>query len=292
MSVVVPTRHRDEPLACCLEQLAPGAQTLSADQYEVIVTDDGRLSTAQSLVGQQFGFARWIQGPRNGPAANRNCGAREARGEWLVFTDDDCVPQAQWLKAIADTIRSTPCDVIEGKTVCPDKTGHPFEEAIENLEGGVFWSCNLVIRRSAFEELGGFDEDFLEAGGEDMELAWRIRRRQLRTRFVPEALIVHPARRINWRGFWWRTLLMRWVLLYRLKTGQSPPLDSGKIRVIADLIAARSFDLAQATWHLVSRQRSAGRAACFFLVWKWLSFPLLLPYLTYWELRFRRELRD
>ena len=53
ISVVVPTCHRNDLLARCLEGLAPGAQTLPADQYEVIVTDDGTRSTAEALIGNR-----------------------------------------------------------------------------------------------------------------------------------------------------------------------------------------------------------------------------------------------
>ena len=80
ISVVIPTRHRNDPLAECLARLAPGVQTLAADRYEVIVTDDGSAETSADVVRQRFPWARWAAGPRRGPAANRNNGARQARG--------------------------------------------------------------------------------------------------------------------------------------------------------------------------------------------------------------------
>src|SRR5439155_4504610 len=118
------------------------------------------------------------------PAANRNHGAKHARGEWLAFVDDDCLPDKGWLEAIAEAALKPTSEVIEGKTVIPDKVDNPFRQGVENLSGGNFWSCNLAIRRAAFWQIGAFDEDFLEAGGEDMELAFRIRRNDLRTLFA------------------------------------------------------------------------------------------------------------
>src|SRR5688500_16589114 len=91
-SVVIPTYHRNDLLARCLRQLVPGRQTLDASRYEVIVTDDGRDTTAEAMIRDQFSFVRWVRGPQRGPAANRNNGVKHARGEWVVFTDDDCVP--------------------------------------------------------------------------------------------------------------------------------------------------------------------------------------------------------
>jgi glycosyltransferase involved in cell wall biosynthesis len=101
ISVVIPTRHRNKALAECLQRLAPGVQTLPADGYEVIVTDDGSVTTAEVLVRERFPWARWTAGPRRGPAANRNHGASVARGDCLAFTDDDCLPSPGWLAAFA-----------------------------------------------------------------------------------------------------------------------------------------------------------------------------------------------
>src|SRR6187397_213719 len=114
-SVVIPTCHRNEALALCLERLAPQRQAcmqLAAGPvvagnepmtlpvlgtYEVIITDDGRDSTAEELVGRRFPWAKWTAGPKQGPAANRIHGATLAKGEWIAFTDDDCLPDSGWL---------------------------------------------------------------------------------------------------------------------------------------------------------------------------------------------------
>ena len=57
------------------------------------------------------------------------------------------------------------------KAVYLGRTDHPLEEIVENVTGDLLWSCNLAIRHDLFERLGGFNEDFLEAGGEDVEFA-------------------------------------------------------------------------------------------------------------------------
>ena len=91
ISVIIPTCHRNASLAKCLDCLAPGTQTLPPEQYEVIVTDDGSRSTAQQMVQENYPWVLWIAGPCRGPAANRNNGAEAAQGQWLAFTDDDCL---------------------------------------------------------------------------------------------------------------------------------------------------------------------------------------------------------
>ena len=278
ISVVIPSCNRVETLATCLGKLAPGAQTLSADHYETLVTDDSRDFKIRDMMRERFPWAQWTQGPRCGPAANRNNGAAGAQGEWIAFVDDDCEPDAGWLEALAGATDGV--DVVEGKTVCPGKTDHPLEEQVENLTGENFWSCNLAVRRDVFEKLGRFDKDFLEAGGEDMEFAWRLRREGVRTRFCPAALVNHPPRWIGWRGLWKRTWMIRWIALYRLKTGVQTPLA-------VDMCA----DLLRTTVHLVTRfDRDRWRSRLFLQAWKWLTFPLVLPYLVAWEFHFRRGL--
>ena len=290
-SVIVPTCHRPHFLAVCLERLAPGRQTLAARDYEVVVTDDSRDGATQRMVHEQFPWARWVPGPRRGPAANRNHGASEARGTWLAFVDDDCEPESSWLAALTPAVGENEPEVVEGRTLCPDKEDDPFQEHVENLTGGLYWSCNLALRRETFFRLGGFDEDFAEAGGEDMEFAWRIRQAGLETRFAPAASVLHPPRRISWRKLWWRTLMIRWMLLYWMKTGQAPPLGASPIRVYAQLLRRQVLDLARTTVHLVTRlERRAWRRRLFFQLWKWITFPIVLPYLFLWETRFRRSL--
>src|SRR5262249_13064218 len=77
--------------------------TLPADRYEVIVTDDGA-PTSEQLVAERYAWVSWGPGPRRGPAANRNAGARRSGQEWIAFTDDDCVPDPGWLAAFAAAV--------------------------------------------------------------------------------------------------------------------------------------------------------------------------------------------
>lgn len=278
ISVIIPTCHRDDLLAACLARFASHAQTLTVENYEVIVSDDGSRTTARELVVEKFPWVKWTAGPKRGPAANRNHGASLATGEWLAFVDDDCEPDSGWLKAI--TKKMSDADVVEGKTICPAKRDTPFEEHVENLTGGVLWSCNFAIRRDVFRRLGGFDEDFLEAGGEDMELAWRIRRNGLRVAFAPDAIVFHPPRKLTWPMLWRRaTWQQRWSLLYRIKTGARTPFAIGACA-----------DLLRTTLHLLTRfDRGTWRAQFFRQVMKWATFPLVLPYLAFWNARFRKR---
>ncbi|MGA3169815.1 MAG: glycosyltransferase [Chthoniobacteraceae bacterium] len=279
LSVIIPTCNRPDRLQECL-----GRVLKQSGSYEVIVSDDG-WTGAFRLAG-----VKWVQGPRRGPAANRNCGARHASGDWLVFLDDDCLPEDGWLEAY-EAAMTGDAEILEGQTVCPMEDRLGFYEVIENLDGGAFWSCNLALRREEFEKLGGFDEDFTEACAEDMEFAWRMRQRGSRSAFVEKATVTHPPRALGAAGLLRRTAAHRWILLYRLKTGQASkrPLP----RAVGKLVAREYADSLRMLYHLQragERRRIKGNAL--WALWRWVSLPWFMPYYIWWDLRWRFSGKD
>ncbi|MEP6617717.1 MAG: glycosyltransferase [bacterium] len=196
-SVIVPTRDRHAVLSLCLDRLAPGSQELAQARYEVIVTDDSPTESARELVTTRYPWARWMAGPRRGPAANRNRAAAATTAEYLVFVDDDCVPERELLSGY-DGVERDGIDVYEGRITCKDGIASPRQTAPLNLEGGALWSCNFAIRRSAFKAVGGFDERFPIAHMEDVDLRERLRTAGFHVQFVPGASVDHPPRRLPW----------------------------------------------------------------------------------------------
>jgi GT2 family glycosyltransferase len=201
-SVIIPTCHRDDALALCLDRLAPGKQTLPAEDYEVIVTDDGSRSTAEAMLRAKYPWAKWVAGPRKGPAANRNNGAKHARGEWLAFTDDDCVPDLHWLASFAKAAAANPAVRVLDGLVYADRPKQSLGETSPTKDtGGQLWSCNFAMRRELFTAMGGFDERFPYAAMEDCDLALRLKKAGETTVFVREASVCHPWRpKVGWAG--------------------------------------------------------------------------------------------
>lgn len=208
LSVIIPTRHRNEDLDRCLRALIRNHQALEVGSaahssqvtgqldfdYEIIVTDDGRTSTAETMLRAAFPFVTWIPGPGRGPAANRNHGAKKARGKWLLFLDDDCIPDPGWTRAYSLACASTNCSVLEGRTICVGQKSRADQVCPINQTGGFLWSCNFAIRRDLFFQVGAFDESYPSAIMEDLDLAVRLRKSGHCIQFVPEALIAHPWR--------------------------------------------------------------------------------------------------
>jgi GT2 family glycosyltransferase len=193
-SVIIPTCHRNDSLSICLDCLAPGNQTLEAENYEVIVSDDGSAPTARELIEKHYPWAKWIEGPKRGPAANRNHGARQARGEWLVFTDDDCMPGNGFLAAYRQLAINNKVEVLEGRTQPSGIRSRVDMECPENLTGGYLWSCNMAVKKILFLNMGGFDTGFPGPAMEDVEFRTRLVKAGQRFEFVPDALVLHPWR--------------------------------------------------------------------------------------------------
>jgi GT2 family glycosyltransferase len=269
ISVIIPTCDRVGPLKECLWRIK------GAD--EILVTDDSQTAKTREMIQCECKNIIWVQGPQKGPAANRNSGARASSGDWFVFVDDDCLPSENWLREIRDAI--TGCDVVEGKTVCPNKTNHPFEDVVENLTGDSLWSCNLAVSRSLFERLGGFDEHFLIAGGEDLEFGRRLRMSRCKIHFASGAVVYHPVRRLSFLDLVNKIFQMHWHILYRLK------IDSSRSATFYEII-----DLLRNTVReILSPPLTRNIQEMARLALEWVFLPAWILYLFVWERRFRKK---
>ena len=275
ISVIVPTCHRNDLLAHCLDCLAPGVQTLPPGQYEVIVTDDGTRSTAEQLVKTEYPWAQWVAGPQKGPAANRNNGARFAEGQWLAFTDDDCLPTPAWLEHYAQASDAGTARVLEGKTTCEAGFASPLYEAPINLEGGLLWSCNFAVRADLFQEMGGLDESFAFYM-EDIDFRERLRERGERVQFVSRAAVDHPPRRQASgykKGRAYEARVQHWH-----KKPQKTPLFISHLQHVK-----------HGLWHIRQFRRSKDTAAA--LVSLLIETVYIAAHLPFWEQKYHRRYR-
>lgn len=165
---------------------------------EVIVVDDG--STDGTAEAAERAGARVVRRENGGPAAARNRGWREAKGDLIFFTDADCVPRPDWVARLLPAVREESVGAAGGSyaAVNPD----PFlaacvqeEIVLRHLrlprEVRFLGSFNLAVPRRVLEETGGFDEKYRRASGEDNDLSYRIRKGGYRLLFEREALVAH-----------------------------------------------------------------------------------------------------
>ena len=107
-SVLIPTHNRPRLLRACVESVL--AQTFPPERFEIIVVDDGSRIPAARVLRDYLdtGRVRVLRQPQQGWARARQLGAREARGEILVFLDDDCRAPEHWLEAYARVYAAHP----------------------------------------------------------------------------------------------------------------------------------------------------------------------------------------
>lgn len=178
----------------CLDKISYGIQAVG--DYEVIVTDDSKENVARLLVEENYNWVKWVEGTKKGPAANRNNGAKNAKGDWLIFIDDDCEPSPGLIQAYLNSIKENPSiKVFEGAIHADRKRLRFDEESPVNVNGGYLFSCNFAIEKNYFTRLKGFDENFPFPAMEDTELAYRIKQDNTSFLFLKHALVVHPWRR-------------------------------------------------------------------------------------------------
>ncbi|MCH8553534.1 MAG: glycosyltransferase [Schleiferiaceae bacterium] len=197
VSVVIATYNRQALLKKCLSALA--CQTISAKDFEVIVVNDG----GTTLQINDFQLPITIQiinlSKNGGPGRARNKGAFAAQGRVLAFTDDDCQPDQNWLKTILNESKK---GYILGGAVQNALINNLCAEASQQLinflytynEGSsnaFFTSNNLALYATDFRALGGFDETFTSAAGEDREFGVRANRSGLTHRFCDKILVNH-----------------------------------------------------------------------------------------------------
>ncbi len=205
ISVVIPTFKRPQLLVKCLTALK--GQSFLPENYEVIIVTDGPDEITKNnveLFAKQHSLINLICDNlevKAGPAAARNKGAGLARGELIVFTDDDCVPQAHWLQSYWNAFCKAQKNEIafSGRTVVPH-AGKPtdYEKNIANLETAEFITANCACTKLALKKVNGFDEDFKIAWREDSELQFKLIRAFVPIIKVNDALVVHPVRDANW----------------------------------------------------------------------------------------------
>lgn len=191
ITVVIPTIGRPT-LRATLAALGPAVP--------VIVVDD-RPEPAGRVTPEPW--VRVVPSGGRGPAAARNAGWRAAATPWVVFLDDDVVPEPGWREALLADLADLPGDVAgsQGRIVVPLPSGRRPTDAERNTAGlaGACWiTADMAYRRAALESAGGFDERFPRAYREDADLALRMMGAGYRL-VRGGRVTVHPVRD---EGFW------------------------------------------------------------------------------------------
>src|SRR4051812_371047 len=235
-SVLIPTRDRVGYLAVALASIAPQARAAGA---EVVVVQDGPADPRLQVLATRHGARLLVHGDRRGPNAARNTAIAAARGDLLVFVDDDVEAWPAWLEALLGAAGALPAHEAFGGPIRPRIEGLDLhwcgreDLPVTTLDHGAgdrditfAWSANLAIRRAALERIGPFDPD-IEIYGDEEDWLRRLAAAGGRVRYVAAAGVDHrrAGDDATWRGLsrgaWFRGRNSRRADMRR---GAAPPL--------------------------------------------------------------------
>lgn len=215
VSVIVPVFEApDEHVRSCLWALL--SQDYPSDEYEIIVIDDGSKTRKISEQVHRLFSAKadrliCVSIPHSGTAVARNAGLEIATGDFVAFTDIDCIPSRDWLRRFVEGLQDTGLDAAGGKTIS-HRTATVIERYCDyfaSLRTPVFRNgitfligANCCWRMTTLRCLGGFSSAYAcyascgitLNGFEDFELSWRAANKRARLGYLPSAVVKHRHR--------------------------------------------------------------------------------------------------
>jgi len=200
VSVIIPVRNG----VATIRRTIDSALAQEAESAEVIAVDDGSTDATARILGSYGDRIKFLRQRNRGPSAARNVGAAAAGpdSEYLVFLDADDVLLPPMLRTLTAELDAAPsvalafCDVVpvddfdhelDIKFIDEHSAHAPSMEELLTRWWPILTSA-AVMRRSAFERAGGFDESFTRPGFEDPYM-WLVMREQGEFRYVPQRLV-------------------------------------------------------------------------------------------------------
>jgi GT2 family glycosyltransferase/glycosyltransferase involved in cell wall biosynthesis len=210
VSVIIPTYGQLQTTLCCLAAIAANPPEAA---IEVIVIDDASLDPDVARLAQVQGIRFVVQPDNLGFLRTCNMAARLARGEFLLFLNNDTQVQRGWLDAMLESFRRDPAvGAVGSKLIFPD--GRLQEAGCLIWSDGTGWNigrfdhpgqpeynyprevdycsgASLMVPRTLFADLGGFDARYAPAYFEDVDLAFRLRARGWKVVYQPRSCVMH-----------------------------------------------------------------------------------------------------
>ena len=209
-SIVIPVFNQLQFTLSCLGSIQQHAGDIP---FEVVVVDDCSTDETADVIGALPGVVYLRNDTNEGFIASCNRGAKAARGEYLLFLNNDTTVTAGWLSNLLETFAfDSAADLVGSKLIYPDGR---LQEA-----GGIIWrdgsgwnrgkfqdagkpeynylrkvdycsAASLMIRKALFDDLGGFDSKYAPAYYEDTDLAFKVTQSGHTVLYQPTSVVIH-----------------------------------------------------------------------------------------------------
>lgn len=209
-SIVIPVYNKAHLTRQCVDRILNEAPKCP---FEIIVVDDGSRDGTQTLLAGYGNQVRAVTHQSNkGFATSCNDGAAAARGEYLVFLNNDTIPYPGWLDTLVEYIRTRPqVGMVGSKLIFPNGTiqhagvaicqdywprhiysglpaDHPAVNKARRVQA-VTGAC-MLLPRELFVRVGGFDTVFVNSY-EDIDLCLRVGALGYEIHYCPESSLIH-----------------------------------------------------------------------------------------------------
>jgi GT2 family glycosyltransferase len=213
-SVIIPVWNGIDDLPACLAALADQSHTT----LEIIAVDNASTDGSANWIATHYPAVRLIRNPHNlGFGGACNAGMAQAKGDLLVLLNQDTIVRREWLAALVSVMEENAEIGIAGsKALYPDGTiqhaggtidvrGASAHLGYRQEDEGRFdrladveyvTGASLALRRTLYQQIGGFDPGFSPAYLEDVDLCWRARAAGWRVVYVPQSVLVHNERSV------------------------------------------------------------------------------------------------
>jgi len=200
-SVIVPTYNREKLLTKCLDSLIN--QKYPANQYEIIVIDDGSTKENYKVVEnfkKKFPNMHYFKIKNSGSSVARNLGLQKAKGQFLTFTDDDCVVEERWLKKIEEAFEKTNADAIGGSVINPTNSYIAWANYLLKFssllpKGKINFTKDIITANASYKhkaiENTKFPEYIKVASYEDSLFNFSLYKKGKKILFCPHIIVKH-----------------------------------------------------------------------------------------------------
>jgi cellulose synthase/poly-beta-1,6-N-acetylglucosamine synthase-like glycosyltransferase len=199
ISVIIPVYNGEACIGGCLAAL--NHQTIKRSMYEIIVVNDGSTDRTRVEISKFEGVETVFQNNR-GPASARNLGVRLAKGDLIIFTDADCIPEENFIEQICAPLMNNP-EIAGAKGRYKTKQRglvarfvqveyedkYDMMRSLKNIDFVDTYAA--AYRKEVFEKTGGYDTRYPVACAEDVELSYRIAMEGHRLVYCPNAVVYH-----------------------------------------------------------------------------------------------------